>query len=774
MSFKIIAVRPLANCAKNILKNLTPEEFYFLDNSYQPNSNRTGVERREDVKSLPTDFFSLHLDDKENSSSLKNINIQAIVGKNGSGKSSLVELLLRILNNFFKKEKFNVLTNKLRYAKGVYAELYFSIKEEGEKGQEVIYKMTVNTLDLEVGGNIVKKDICKVEPRVTDISKQLFFTMYVNYSLYGLDAKDYLEETIHEEPSLDNDPSEDEELKPWLGRVFHKNDGYQTQLVIHPWREAGQINIRNEKELMRQRLISQIILDKSYKELTDKQDIQSFKFTFRDVDYLKKYFHNFSDFKEISSDSSMVYAYPVMNEFLGQDVGFRKSEFYTLIHDIVQECVNKRQQEPILEYNKFWEHLEGFEDYQYLVDSQLREIAVFSLCFQALEREVGEMDIFKESIFLNNLFLYALVKLRKILKYPRFSDLDYNYDDLNSAIKKPSTLVDGISKIIDDDSHISIKLRQAITILKLSREHPNNPLIGFYEELAKKAKTELRDLTELRDNIKSAIEASGAESVFFVPPQVFDVDILLVNRNSKEDSSENKKGIKTSSWRNISSGEFQKIGLISSLTYHLRNLDSVKRGKNSKGEFYNYENINIILDEIELYFHPEYQRTFIHDLIKRLQGIEFKKIKSVNISFITHSPFILSDVPSQNILKLEDGKPKKSDSTNSFASNIHDLLKDDFFLKGGSMGEFASKKLDELIKYLYLKSRVIEFEKDLKLDFYSIKIKTELNSLLNKHREEIKAIENKFKKYPVKHVISLIGEPVLKNKLMEMFNKCNS
>lgn len=273
MSFKILAIRPLADCAKNILKNLIPGEFYFFDNSYKPTDDRNGIEKQNKghVRALPNDFFFFKSDFENSSSTLKNINILAIVGKNGSGKSSLVELLLRILNNFFKNKEYNSLTNKLRYASGVCAELYFSIKED--KKEDIIYKMTVNTSDCNYKDDVFKKGICKVEPKIDDISKQLFFTMYVNYSLYGLDSKDYLIETINEKENEHNQELEDEELKAWIGRVFHKNDGYQTQLVIHPWRKAGQIDVRNEKELMRQRLLSQIILDESFKELTDDQEI---------------------------------------------------------------------------------------------------------------------------------------------------------------------------------------------------------------------------------------------------------------------------------------------------------------------------------------------------------------------------------------------------------------------------------------------------------------------------------------------------------------------
>src|SRR5690606_32538742 len=141
---------------------------------------------------------------------------------------------------------------------------------------------------------------------------------------------------------------------------------------------------------------------------------------------------------------------------------------------------------------------------------------------------------------------------------------------------------------------------------------------------------------------------------------------------------------------------------------------------------------------------------------------------------ITHSPFILSDIPSQNILKMENGKSIADDTKNSFASNIHDLLKDEFFFKEGSMGKFASKKLDAIIKYLYLKSKIVELKEDLNFDFYSQKIKNDINNLLIEHMSEVSKLEKYYNEYPIEYIISLVGEPLLQRKLMEMFNKIKS
>ena len=58
---------------------------------------------------------------------------------------------------------------------------------------------------------------------------------------------------------------------------------------------------------------------------------------------------------------------------------------------------------------------------------------------------------------------------------------------------------------------------------------------------------------------------------------------------------------------------------------------------------------------------------------------------NINILFITHSPFILSDIPKQNVLFLENGKPSEKKNMNTFGANITDLLADSFFIEDGLM-----------------------------------------------------------------------------------------
>ena len=92
-------------------------------------------------------------------------------------------------------------------------------------------------------------------------------------------------------------------------------------------------------------------------------------------------------------------------------------------------------------------------------------------------------------------------------------------------------------------------------------------------------------------------------------------------------------------------------------------------------------------------------------LIERLlKGIKAMKLEEyfhgIHIMFSTHSPFILSDIPMQNILGMDKGKPASlKNISNTFCANVYDILTSGFFMKR-FVGEFAERKVDETIRLL--------------------------------------------------------------------------
>ncbi len=178
-------------------------------------------------------------------------------------------------------------------------------------------------------------------------------------------------------------------------------------------------------------------------------------------------------------------------------------------------------------------------------------------------------------------------------------------------------------------------------------------------------------------------------------------------------------------FHDFSYGEKRVINLIYSILYYV--------------DFYQMEDtyINLFLDELDIGFHPEWQKKIFNIIVNIFLVYKI----DIRIIILTHSPFILSDIPKQNIIfldKNEDGTCKVVDGLKekkqTFGANIHTLLSDSFFMEDGLMGEFAKGKIDEVIQ------------------------------LLNKEK-----LDEKELKY-CEQIIFIVGEPIVKNQLQRMLD----
>lgn len=178
---------------------------------------------------------------------------------------------------------------------------------------------------------------------------------------------------------------------------------------------------------------------------------------------------------------------------------------------------------------------------------------------------------------------------------------------------------------------------------------------------------------------------------------------------------------------NLSDGETAYLGFFASLYEQVSLLTPTK------------EKYIILLDEPEARMHPELTRNFINEMILFLKDLSEEK-KKFQVVISTHSPFILSDIQSNNILYLEKDsngycKPEKK-MINTFGANIHTLLKDGFFMSS-TMGEFVTNKIKEVIS---------------SINDYNIEDVTE-----EQKNEWL-------------YIINSIGEPLIQNRIMKMFN----
>ena len=111
--FSLSVIHILPNCSPNLKKGLR-DEFYKLNGYCEINRNK--VELREENPLLG--FYG------------SRINVEAIVGVNGSGKSSLFEIIYRVINNLsclLNRGKRRKTADDLYYVKDLHAELYYVV-----------------------------------------------------------------------------------------------------------------------------------------------------------------------------------------------------------------------------------------------------------------------------------------------------------------------------------------------------------------------------------------------------------------------------------------------------------------------------------------------------------------------------------------------------------------------------------------------------------------------------------------------------------------------
>lgn len=152
-------------------------------------------------------------------------------------------------------------------------------------------------------------------------------------------------------------------------------------------------------------------------------------------------------------------------------------------------------------------------------------------------------------------------------------------------------------------------------------------------------------------------------------------------------------------WNYVSSGEYQYAKIWGILEEYGVRAKMVKNGQGYSDAI--QPNLILLLDEPENYMHPEMCRSFIRNLNVLLSKRNPDAELQVLIS--THSPFMLSDVMSSQVIKMdydENGKCVISKSEKPYyAANVHSIMADGFFLEY-TIGEQARIFLQDKFKLL--------------------------------------------------------------------------
>ncbi len=120
------------------------------------------------------------------------------------------------------------------------------------------------------------------------------------------------------------------------------------------------------------------------------------------------------------------------------------------------------------------------------------------------------------------------------------------------------------------------------------------------------------------------------------------------------------------------------------------------------------KNIMILIDEGETTMHPNWQKKYLNYYIEFFKNNFKDKDQKFHLILTSHSPFLISDLPKENIIFLKDGEQVYPfENKQTFGANIHTLLSDGFFMDDGLMGEFAKGKINEIKKFY---EKVIKYQ----------------------------------------------------------------
>lgn len=621
------------------------------------------------------------------------VNICAVVGENGMGKSSLLELMLRLINNTayaLKKGIDQSKSNNPRFVRDVYAELGFEIDEgtfaiiqkdniiEFHNGRKVLWRYDY-TKRKRLSCGFVKKTDGSIEDFSRSCLSNLFYTIVVNYSFYSYNTEDYRREMIWDNNELEEGEQPDEifdEDRCWLSGIFHKNDGYQMPLVLNPYRTIGNLNINNENELTQNRMfLLAIAKDSPLKFIWSNKEPYSFCFDIK------------TDF--LPTGDGMMYT----------------SKMVRL------EMMNVRY---ISDWKKETEEVESLGT---------KIIEIWNKCpgFRIDEKkaDMGDMDWMAAL----NYVVYKTIKISR--NYGKFSKFQDGLVDINKKDKHGRPLIEEYIKLLhDDNTHITLKLMRAIAFIKFGHygskmrmkrgetklEENEILLIDFGKRIKKCIGDESRYNSKNRNDGLKDIEWKDDK---LLPASCFHTDMRLKMTNMEALRKNDKDYVMYSS---LSSGEKQVVNTLCTAVYHIYNLKTKWETNNTSPKELDvkYKYVNLIFDELELYFHPKYQTMLVGMLINAINSLDLSNyFNGINIIFATHSPFILSDIPVQNILGLNHGKPVKlKNIENTFCANVYDILASGFFMDK-FVGDFAEKKFEELVKKLNEKKELSPIEQSL-------------------------------------------------------------
>lgn len=564
-AFYVFAVQVNSESSTGKRKLTCGEPYYLLD-GFKIQGDRILV-NKDLYKKTVYDYYG------EGGFSTPHVSFSAIVGENGAGKSSLIEFEIRLINNFsaivFGEYAKVDGGQHLHFIDGIEGELYYLLKQN-------VYRLCVAGRDVklycyywqeeEENDNIVfKKPIEIIKSHVVPKLGEPIRSAYAYSTTYF------------------------ESLKNLLPRFFYTVVLNQSAYAYNTNDFASECN--DEKYEIKVR------------NGNNKNEIDEIiQYSTEDKCWLSGLFHKNDGYQipivlipyrvegnyDINVENKLAYerliSIMVMEDDNGRIInGHLRVTSFNLKRKPCNYDLDYIHQR--LGYRQF-----GSDDYEKMK----------SILLNTWNSLVG-FDILANSksyLYRNQAINYLVYKTLKIAcTYDEYRKFRYRHIVQEEPFDEES-FQKLVQMTIANNSHVANKLYRTIAYLiwdiyEIYGETKDKPLKIRIADINKRWRNAFNERRiELTSNIGSSLITEAS-----IPPPFFDTAIGLVELNT---------GVYVP-FEYLSSGEKQQAYSISALVYHLKNLDSVS-DDNSSSERVAYPYIQLVLEEVELYYHPELQR----------------------------------------------------------------------------------------------------------------------------------------------------------------------
>ena len=293
---------------------------------------------------------------------------------------------------------------------------------------------------------------------------------------------------------------------------------------------------------------------------------------------------------------------------------------------------------------------------------------------------------------------------------------------------------------------------------KLLLEHIDfeilQPRYEFYEGLEKYLKADNPDqdinskisqLTNFFEDLRIISCNVGKELSFTDKNDRDTLEKILKSLNKEGDNliSQEVFSVLEFEWNGLSSGELALINLFG-------RLNSIKNKVR--------KNVVLLLDEVDLGLHPEWQRKWVNNVLPIIGKIMKKRNGSVRVVVTTHSPIILSDFMREDIIYLPIDDSANNPRT--FGQNIYTLFKNSFFLEAPK-GAFSEQVIEDLLN-IFRSSSNEEM----------IRERNAYKKFIKKYRLNFRKVtpDDEIRDF-FAELVDMIGEDIIRNHLKKQIKK---